>query len=385
MRIWCSKIRQSRRWLSVVVLLLVGLVFTGCTGAPTIPRGWSGGTVEGNNLYVGTMGGRLVAVNTDNGSLLWAAKLEMGVTSGGGLGCAQGPTTVAIYGAPAVSDNLVYVGGYNGKVYAYPSAGREEPKWLYPRQGNLAGPIVGSLVTAQGRVYFASASGTVYALDAAEGYKVWDFRTKEKIWSTPVIAGDTVFIGTFGKKLYALNIADGTKKWEFKAEGAIVATPVVDGNTVYIGSFDRKLYALDTATGSLKWKFPAVEEDENKPGKWFWAKPVVYNGVIYAASLDGKLYVLKTDNGQKVAEFDLNSPISSSLILVGNSVVVATEGGIIYTVDTANNEKKKLASLGEKVFASLSAGQGSVFVHTASDALYAVDAASGKKHEFTIK
>jgi outer membrane protein assembly factor BamB len=325
------------------------------------------------------MDGRLIAVNIVDGSRLWAEKLEMGTTSGGGFGCAQGPTNVAIYGSPAVSDNLVYVGGYNGKVYAYPTAGREEPKWLYPRQGNLSGSIVGSLVTDQGRVYFASASGWVYALDAAEGYKVWAFPTGEKIWSTPAIVGDTLFIGTFNKKLYALNADNGTEKWEkpFETEGAIVATPVVDGNTVYIGSFDRNLYALDTTTGSLKWKFMAQN--------WFWAEPVVYNGAIYAGNLDGKLYVLKTDNGEKVTEFDLNSPISSAPVLVGNSVVVTTEAGIVYAVDTANNEIKELASLGEKVFASLSASQGSVFIHTAQDALYAIDVTSGALRQFTIK
>ncbi len=383
MRICGNRMWRTKLWLSIIVLALVGLVFTGCTGGTTIPKGWSGGTVDGNNIYIGSMDGRLIAVNIVDGSRLWAAKLETGATSGGGFGCAQGPTSVAIYGSPAVSDNLVYVGGYNGKVYAYPSAGREEPRWIYPRQGNLSGSIVGSLVTDQGRVYFASAAGTVYALDTAEGYKVWDFRTGEKIWSTPAVAGDTVFIGTFSKKLYALNIADGTKKWEFKAEGAIVTTPVVDGNTVYIGSFDRYLYALDTATGSLKWKFIA--------GNWFWAKPVVYNGVIYASNLDGKLYVLKADTGEKVTEFDLNSPItlnkpiSSSLALVGNSVVVATEAGIVYVVDTATNEIKELDSLGEKVYASLSAGQGRVFIHTAQDALYAIDVASGAKTQFTIK
>lgn len=384
MRIWCSKIGQSRKWLSVIVLLLVGLVFTGCTGRTTIPKGWSGGTVDGNNLYVGTMDGRLIAVNTDNGSRLWATEqLKMAATSTG-FGCAQAPTTVAIYGSPAVSDNLVYVGGYNGRVYAF-AVGKEKPR-VYPSEDTtIGGSIVGGVIVAQGKAFFGTSNGTVYALPAAGGFEawtekwkaVWTFQTGSKIWSTPAVAGDTVFIGTFGKKLYALNIADGTKKWEFKAEGAIVATPVVDGNTVYIGSFDRNLYALDTATGSLKWKFMA--------GNWFWAKPVVYNGVIYAASLDHKVYVLKTDTGEKVTEFDLNSPISSSLVLVGNSVVVATEDGVLYALDTGTYEKRELASLGEKVFASLSAGQGSVFIHTATDALYAVDAASGALRQFTIK
>jgi outer membrane protein assembly factor BamB len=323
------------------------------------------------------MDGRLIAVNIVDGSRLWAVQLEMGATSGGGFGCAQGPTSVAIYGSPAVSDNLVYVGGYNGKVYAYPTAGREEPRWVYPRQGNLAGSIVGSLVTAEGRVYFASASGTVYALDAAEGYKVWEFRTKEKIWSTPAIAGDTLFIGSFDKKLYAIDTTTGKEKWEkpFETEGAIVSTPLVYNNTVYVGSFDRCLYALDTDNGSLKWKF--------KAGNWFWAKPVVYNGVIYAGNLDGKLYVLKADTGEKVTEFDLKSPISSSPVLVGNLVIVATQDGVVSALDTTTNQEKWKNGIvkqeKQKIYAALAVSQGVVYIHTDKDILYALNAQSGAK------
>jgi outer membrane protein assembly factor BamB len=331
------------------------------------------------------MGGRLVAVNTDNGSLLWASEqLKMAATSTG-FGCAQGPTTVAIYGSPAVSDNLVYVGGYNGKVYSFiPGAGKSDRD--FPDESRI-GPIVGSVVAAQGRVYFGSTNGKVYALNDRL-QEQWVFATKGKIWATPAIAGDTLFIGSFDKKLYAIDTTTGKEKWEkpFETEGAIVSTPLVYNNTVYVGSFDRHLYAVNAADGSLRWKFPATGEDKNNPGRWFWAKPVICNNTIYAPSLDGKVYILNAETGGEVADpINLGGSISSSPVLVGNSVVVATEAGIIYTVDTANNEKKKLASLGEKVFASLSAGQGSVFIHTASDALYAVDAASGALRKFTIK
>ena len=59
-------------------------------------------------------------------------------------------------------------------------------------------------------------------------------------------------------------------------------------------------------------------------GSWFWARPVTPDGTIYAGSLDGKVYVLRADNGDKVAEFDLGSPVSSSPVLSDGSVIVAT-------------------------------------------------------------
>ena len=63
------------------------------------------------------MEGKLIAVNTSDGSHLWEIALETS-KSAGGFGCAPASTAVAIYGNPAVAGDLVYIGGYNGKVYA---------------------------------------------------------------------------------------------------------------------------------------------------------------------------------------------------------------------------------------------------------------------------
>ncbi|MFC1934890.1 PQQ-binding-like beta-propeller repeat protein, partial [Chloroflexota bacterium] len=280
--------------LLVVILLGLGLASLGCIqGLQAV--GWSGGAVSGDTLYVGSKEGRLVAVNIVDESRKWSEPLK-DTAQAGGFGCGLPQTTgggcasaagVAIYGTPAVAGDLVYIGGYNGKIYAYNSSSLEM-RWVYPREDNLD-PIVGGLVATQGRVYFGSSDGKVYALDAATGDKQWEFETGDKVWSTPVVQGSTLYIGSFDGKLYALNIADGGLMWEFEAGGAIAAEPLVDRGTVYIGSFDRHLYAVNAGDGSLKWKFMG----EN----WFWAKPIVHDDVIYAGCLDGKVYALQISDG----------------------------------------------------------------------------------------
>ncbi|MDO8687900.1 MAG: PQQ-binding-like beta-propeller repeat protein [Dehalococcoidales bacterium] len=362
--------------LLLVVLFLTGLIVTGCVGGTTVPRGWSGGTIVDSTLFIGSMEGKLVTISTVDGSRLRAVALG-DTAPAAGFGCsAPAPKTVAIYGSPAVSDNLVYVGGYNGIVSAF-AFDRDEPRWVYPRQGSISGNIVGGLIVAQGKVYFGSTEGKVYALDAPEGYKQWEFDTTGKIWSTPAVNNNTLFIGSFDKKLYAIDATTGKETWHFATEGAIVSTPVIYNNTVYIGSFDRYLYALDATDGSLKWKFQA----EN----WFWAKPVISNGAIYAVSLDGKVYVLNAESGAKLAEVDLGSSVSSNPVLAGNSVIVATEDGVVYTLAPDSNQPRRLVSLAEKVYASLSTSQGIIYIHSALDKLYAVDAQSGSKREFNIR
>ncbi len=392
------RINRTRILLLLLILLLGTVTVFGCTGAG-VARGWSGGIVVGDTLFVGSMEGKLIALDISDGRRLGdPVALEAEPSSSGGLACL--PTTcaptasmgVALYSSPAVSGDLVYIGGYDGRVRAFLFEEDElwsQPRWI-SREGDITGTIVGGLVVAQGNVYFGASDGKVYALDALDGHKKWEFTTGGKIWSTPAINGDTLFIGSFDKKLYALDTETGEEKWQqpFETQGAITSTPVVYDNKVYIGSFDRRLYAVNAITGEQIWRFPATDEDEHKPGNWFWTKPLVSDDddvvVVYAACLDGKVYALDAESGEKVIEFDLGSPISSSPVLVGDLVIVATEEGMVYTLDTGSNNKRELKNLGEKVRAPLFASEGTVYLHTVEDNLYELDVQSGQSRKFTL-
>ncbi|MBI2851887.1 MAG: PQQ-like beta-propeller repeat protein [Chloroflexi bacterium] len=355
-------------------LLLGLLIFVSCApGAATVPKGWSGAVIADDTLIIGSMEGKMVALNTADGKRLWELPLEMTAQPGGLFGCAPAQLPVAIYGSPTIAGDLIYLGGYDGKFYAF-VPGRDDPRWIYPRQGTVGGSIVGGAATSvsQDKVFFGASDGTVYALDAADGFRVWTFPTKSKIWSTPAVLEDTLFVGTFDKKLHALDTATGGKKWTFEAAGAIVATPAVHDGTVFVGSFDRNLYAVDVISGQLKWTFTA--------GNWFWARPIATDGAVYAASLDGKVHVLDAGNGSTLAEFSLDSPVSSSPVLAGGSFIVASEKGIVYAIDTAGKEIRTLVDLelkGAKINAPLATDGKMVYVHASNARVYAVNVDSG--------
>ncbi len=383
-KVWSrqNKLLFSKLLLLAAVLLVTisGLAGLGCVGRGSNPTGWSGSVVANGNLFLGATEGKLIAVNTSNGNLEWEVILEAPPLSGGDFGCAPASPVIAIYGTPAVVGDSIYVGGYIrsgkedfGKIYAF-SFGRDEARWIYPRQDTLDNPIVGGPVVSQGRVYIASSDGKVYALDAAEGYTEWEepFETGGKIWSTPAIDGNTLFIGSFNKKLYAIDATDGSPKWQYETGGAIAATPLIYDNTVYVGSFDRYLYAVNATDGSLRWKSSFSGE------KWFWARPVVYNDVIYAGCLDGKVYAVDAKQGDKIAEFDLGSPISSSPALFDSLVVFACENGQVWTIDTVSNSKKLLSNVKGKIQAPLLVSNGVIYVRAQKEnILYAVNAHTG--------
>lgn len=385
----------------VTMLLVVILAVVGCTSAlgRGIAQGWAGGVVIDDTAIVGSRGGKIIALNAEDGAQR-SEPIEITYQQASSLCGGGGTAGVAIYSSPVVGGwreldgeqfRLVYVGSYKGKVYAFKFDGNSlttDFKLDYPEDTYLDGAIVGELVSDQeDNIFFGSADGKVYALNENLD-NIWEHDTGDKIWSSPAITDDTLFIGSFGKKFYALDITDGSQRWVFETKGAIIAAPLVCGNNVYFGTFGRRFYAVDIASGEEVWRFPADDSDENKPKNWFWANPLASNGTIYAPNLDGKVYALDADTGTLVAEFDLGGPISSSPVLVDGLIIVATENGDVYSLDTADNHQTLLVHLEdvvedkvyeEKVQAPLFAGEGTVYIHTFRDNLYAINVQTGEK------
>jgi glucose dehydrogenase len=371
----------GRILILVVMLLIVGLVGFGCIeGMREI--GWSGGAVADNALYVGTEEGRLVMVDLTNESRQWAEALK--ATSSSSLfgcmpmggGCSGAASGVAIYGMPTISNELVYIAGYNGKVYAYVKE-TLVTRWIYPREGYLE-PVVGGVAVADGKVFVGDSDGMVYALDAETGDYLWEFSAgdekgdREKIWSTLAVSEGTLYFGSFNKKVYAINTADGSKKWEYLTEGAVTAEPLVVDGTVYVGSHDRYFYALNAADGSLKWKFMG--------GNWFWAKPVIYEGSMYAGCLDGWVYVLDAATGAEVKRYNLEGHLAASPVIHEDNVIFSTRVGTLYSINVTRDEVKHLAVINEgdvKVYGPLAINDGIIYIHTQDLTLRRVNAENG--------
>ena len=384
----------------MLALMLVGvLTVSGCTAAgQQMAQGWAGGVVSGDSLFVGSMEGKLVALDITDGSFRGSPiTLIAQAQSGGLLGCVPtaGSSAVAVYGSPVIKENLIYVGGYDGKVRAFlfeDERLRSELRWI-SRQGDIGGSIIGGLAVADGRIYFGASDGIVYALDAVDGHKLWTFETGSKIWSTPTVEGDTLFISDFDHELYALNTADGTQKWDsaFKTEGTIVSTPVVSGGRVYIGSFDRRVYAVDITSGKEVWRFPKTDDEADIPSGWFWATLLLHNGAIYAPNLDGKVYVLDAASGNRIADYNLGGPVSSSPVVVNDLIIVVTtstnrakQESKIFSLNTTDGELSILHEIAESVHAPLFSGGTTVYIHTMKNSLYAVDTETGAIKKYTL-
>ena len=360
-----SKRKFNLRIVLVITLLLaIVLVLTSCVKG-LAPSGWSGATISNGTIYAGSKEGRLVAIDLKSGTLRWSDALK-----------STGSGSLAIYGTPAldtvpVLGNLVYIAGYNGKVFAYDAASLQQ-RWAFPVDSNLK-PIVSAVITAGANVYFGDTDGNVYALDAATGGLIWKFSSGGEIWGSPLVDANTVFIGSFDKKVYAIDATSGLEKWKFSMQANTVSTPIALNGVVYIGSLDRNLYAINEANGQLMWKYTG--------GSWFWAKPVAVNGIIYAPCLDNKIYALEASTGHLEATYDVQGQVASWPVAVNDAVIVATENGNLWRLDTTNPaaSPRIIASIPLGVTAPLAINGDVVYVNGPDDYLYAINSVTGEK------
>ena len=327
--------RSLRLWHLALALVLALLSLAACSRV-TNPVGGSGGTVAGDVLYIGTSTGRVIALDTATGETLWRFELQ------------SEDVDRAIYGTPAVVDDTVYVGGYDGVLYAIATDG--ELMW----QERLGGAIVGGPLVVDDMILVGSSDGYMYAIDIEDQTREWRFLTGHKVWSTPAVADGVVYFGSLDHNLYAVDIEDGTELWHFKTNGAVVAQPVVIGGRVFIGSFDGVFYAVDVGSGTEIWRF---EEASN----WYWASAIAVGPLIYAPSLDGNLYALDIGTGELRWTLKTEGAIIGSPVVVHDMIAVPSADGKIRLARLRDLSERDACNVGDDIRASLVEHDGSLY------------------------
>jgi len=266
----------------------------GCAPPPP-PSIYGTPAVVGDLVFFGTYLGKVYAVNS-------SARVEKRDFPAGIKGEWEYPRQVdktigSIVGGVVVANNSVYLGSSNG-VYAL-DAVNGDLKWYF-KSGK-----VWTTPEAKGRVvYVGDFDGKLYALSAGEGEELWSFQAPAAIASSPTVFGDTVIFGCFDRNLYA--IAFGKERWKFPGSNWFWAKPIMRDGVVYAGNLDGNLYALKVETGEKLWQFEA-----DSP---IASSPILMDDFLVMASESGKLYMISVTTGKLVKTVSLGSPVLAPLM-----------------------------------------------------------------------
>lgn len=245
-------------------------------------------TTDGGVLVGSSGSGKtFYKLNSDDGTVLWQQ------TVGG-----------SIETSPALSPSgaVVYFGSRDKKVYGLNvSTGAAAPGWPVAT-GDI---IFGSspAVDGAGNVYVGSFDGKLYALSSV-GATLWAFDTGSPIVAAPALvtsgagAATRIYVASYDSNsgnrdshLYALD-SGGNELWRYPAVGSgenidlVSSSPAIGkSGTVFFGSNDHSVYAI-SSTGNKVWSLDTGNIVESSPA----TGP---DGTIYLGGWNSKVFAIR--------------------------------------------------------------------------------------------
>ncbi len=287
--------------------------------------------VAGDAIYVGSRNHRLLALHQEDGRLVWERNL-------GNI----------VLGSAIVVDGTAYIGSTNGVLEALDAATGEQ-RWSAKANGWVVGhpasdgavvavtslgerfitvepdtgrrrlvfysgtPVVGGPVIADGRAYFVTNRGGVWAVDPTAVSRpfsrfayvakfnffywrllstppqqtgtIWVGSARGRVKFSPAYAAGRLFIVNEANVVTAFDGASGAALWQTELEQEVVAEPVGVGGTLIVGTVDGALIALDVTDGTETWR-------HDLDGSRLSAAPAVSGDTLYAPTQDGRLVAL---------------------------------------------------------------------------------------------
>lgn len=280
----------------------------------------SGGVGVGKGLaVVGTIHGEVIALNVDDGSEVWRARVSS-----------------EILAPPAVDGGLVAVQVGDGRIYAL-EGDTGKTRWIY----NSKVPILSLRGTAspridEGVVFAGFATGVMAAINADTGALLWETRVAQPegiseieriidVDTSPLISNGIIYASSHQGATRAIRQVDGVVLWEVAAPSHL---DLGEGyGNIYIITDDDRILAVDRQYARVVWEEDGLRNRE-------LSSPLTYGNYLVVGDKFGYVHVLALSDGRFMARRKLSSQgIRSSLVQSAGVVFVYTNSGGLYALE----------------------------------------------------
>jgi outer membrane protein assembly factor BamB len=245
---------------------------------------------------------------------------------------------------------------------------------------------LGLTVATDGKaVYAAGFNGQVIALDASNGKKLWETRTKLKLTGGPGVGEGLVVAGTGYGDIVALDAATGAQKWKAYISSEVLAPPAIGGGVVLMRMVDGRMVALKVSDGTELW---TAEQTTPMPKLTLrgTAKPVIVGDVALCGFDTGRVMALSLKDGSTLWDVSVAPPSGKSevdrLIDIDSAVRVLDTG--VYAVTFQGKAAHLNRDTGQVMwtrdvssYAGLAVDNDGVYVSSAGGALMKIARGTG--------
>ena len=333
-------------------------------------------------------------------------------------------TAALIDATPIVYGRNLLVGSTDGNLYAI-DASKGEVMWTFPTEGRIsASPVIGEVNTGEGKkpalVIVVGDDGVVRARDAVTqiSSQLWSANLGSRIRSSPVVAGDAVYVATTDGYVYALSLLDGSKAWQYPTEGdgigSVTAGLTFADGVIYAGTEEGRLDLIDAESGqtlcTATWRQASRWPPSSRMARSMCPPGAIRSSPCRPAPATARfrdrlpLYATETavevapaivgdhmylPAGEFLYSLDLktnldyseswspskvhtNSMISAAPVVTSDTVYFGTQDGTVYAVDAETGDQRWQWHTGNSVWASPTVIDGAVFIASGDGKVYAV-------------
>jgi outer membrane protein assembly factor BamB len=138
----------------------------------------------------------------------------------------SGKISDVILAAPAVASGVVYSGSRNDNVYAL-NAGNGTEMWHH----NTGGAVFASPQVANSMIYVGMSGGgagnnSIMALNTRDGSMRWQHTITNYVSANIVVNNNVIYVGSSDSVVYALNAANGSRVWKYQDSAPFTNAPL---------------------------------------------------------------------------------------------------------------------------------------------------------------
>ena len=298
------------------------------------------------------------------------------------------PADAPIRAAPAVAGNVLVFGSSDGVLHAIDRVSGEGI-WFK----NLGDPLESVPAIDGNVVVVAGRQVGLHAVDLRTGNILWTHRFNAPLrfrwgWdyllSSPVVNGDSVYVGSRDGVMASYGLKDGKKAWEFKIAEPILASPTLAGDRLLFGGTDGVFYCLSSKTGKLIWSFRTEGADIDLKAAGFDRRSILSTAAVsedtaFFGSRDGHVYAVAVADGKKRWVVDDGIPwIEAGVARYKDTIIVGdSDGRFVQAIDQRTGRELWKSKLDSNVLAAPTIVNDETLVSTTGSNMYDLDAATG--------
>lgn len=205
---------------------------------------------------------------------------------------------------------------------------------------------------------FGSDNGSVVALDADKGRKLWERPLPARAESSPLVHRGVLYFGTEDGTVYAIRARTNRLLWKFRASGAVKGAVALSEGRLYFGTYGGRVYAIGREKGNLVWSRDVASGGAlGLGGGNFYSGAAVAYGRVYLGATNGAVYSLSARTGEiawrrQTGDYVYASPAVGAVAGGPPTVWIGSYNGTLYALDARSGQTHWTRSLGGKLSGS---------------------------------